>query len=233
MPRSSASACCRRSLPVTDDEVVDYLGHFYDFVARRRAPTPSPRSTRRRPCAGSSTPPGPYAEMQKAANLPPSFVIIQRINLGLYAIFGELHATGNWRRIAEELWPFVDGPPVHPDGRADRAVAEGRDGAHASAKDWSSRESMMDRRAGTDLARTQLTAGRRQSRHPAAETHRGSAAPVLGCRGERPFHRPAPDQRARSLGRPGRGGGLARLHPDVVLRRTTARHRRVAPRATS
>ena len=43
-------------------------------------------------------------------------VIIQRINLGLYSLFGELHATGNWRRLAEELWPFVDGPPVDADG---------------------------------------------------------------------------------------------------------------------
>ena len=30
---------------------------------------------------------------------------------GLYAIFGQLHATANWRRISEELWPFVEGAP--------------------------------------------------------------------------------------------------------------------------
>ena len=57
---------------------------------------------------------GPYATMQKAANLPASFVIIQRISLGLYAILGDLHATADWRAIAEELWPFVDGPPSTP-----------------------------------------------------------------------------------------------------------------------
>ena len=33
---------------------------------------------------------GPYGEIMKAANVPPSFVIIQRINLGLYAVLGEL-----------------------------------------------------------------------------------------------------------------------------------------------
>ena len=49
----------------------------------------------------------------KAANLPPSFVIIQRINLGLYAIFGELGATANWRRhrrgaVAVGRRPAVD-----------------------------------------------------------------------------------------------------------------------------
>ena len=64
---------------------------------------------------------GPYGEIQKAANLPPSFVIIQRINLGLYAILGELCATGDWRAIAEELWPFVDAPPATELGEAEAA----------------------------------------------------------------------------------------------------------------
>jgi hypothetical protein len=59
---------------------------------------------------------GPYGEIMKAANVPPSFVIIQRINLGLAALMGDLGATANWRRIAEELWPFVDGPPSTPMG---------------------------------------------------------------------------------------------------------------------
>ena len=58
----------------------------------------------------------PYAETMKSANLPPSMVIIQRINLGLYALFGELHASANWRRIAEELWPFANGAPSTPMG---------------------------------------------------------------------------------------------------------------------
>ena len=49
-------------------------------------------------------------------------VIIQRINLGLFAVLGELGATGNWRRIAEEIWPFVDGPAVDAAGRAGSQV---------------------------------------------------------------------------------------------------------------
>ncbi len=53
------------------------------------------------------------------ATVPRAFVFIQRINLGLYALLGELRATGNYRRIAEELWPFVAGPPSTP-----MAVAE-------------------------------------------------------------------------------------------------------------
>ena len=102
-------------LEVTDDEVFDYLRHFYDFVEQDGIYTITPEfgsETVRRIFDTS----GPYATIQKAANVPPSFVIIQRINLGLYAMFGELMATGNWRRLAEEIWPFVAGPPSTPMG---------------------------------------------------------------------------------------------------------------------
>ncbi|MEO6570850.1 MAG: AarF/ABC1/UbiB kinase family protein [Ilumatobacteraceae bacterium] len=53
------------------------------------------------------------------ATVPKAFVFIQRINLGLYALLGELGSTGNYRRIAEELWPFVDGPASSAIGRAE------------------------------------------------------------------------------------------------------------------
>jgi hypothetical protein len=43
-------------------------------------------------------------------------VIIQRIDLGLYAMFGDLHTTANWRRLVNEIWPFVDDPPSTPMG---------------------------------------------------------------------------------------------------------------------
>ncbi len=62
----------------------------------------------------------PHAEIMKSANLPTSMVIIQRINLGLFALLGELHATGNWRRIAEEIWPATDAEPSTPMGHAIR-----------------------------------------------------------------------------------------------------------------
>jgi predicted unusual protein kinase regulating ubiquinone biosynthesis (AarF/ABC1/UbiB family) len=113
-------------LDVTDDEVVDYLGHFYEFVAEDGVFTITPEyssETVRRFFDTS----GPYAVMQKAANLPPSFVVIQRISLGLYAIFGELRATENWRRLAEEIWPFVGGPPATAMGREIEAWQRQRD----------------------------------------------------------------------------------------------------------
>jgi hypothetical protein len=55
------------------------------------------------------------------ASVPTSFVIIQRINLGLYALLGQLNASGNYRRIAEELWPMTSGPPSTPLGEVEAA----------------------------------------------------------------------------------------------------------------
>jgi len=100
----------------TDEEVQDYFGHFYDFVQRDEVSTITSEyaseTVRRFFDAG-----GPYGPIMKAANVPPTFVIIQRINLGLYAIFGQLHATANWRRISEEIWPWIEGPPSTELGR--------------------------------------------------------------------------------------------------------------------
>ncbi len=100
----------------TDDEVMSYFGHFYDFVQRDEVGTITPEyaseTVRRFFDYG-----GEHAAVLKAANVPPTFVIIQRINLGLYAIFGQLRATANWRRISEEIWPFIEGPPSTELGR--------------------------------------------------------------------------------------------------------------------
>jgi predicted unusual protein kinase regulating ubiquinone biosynthesis (AarF/ABC1/UbiB family) len=103
-------------LPFSDAEVEDYFGHFYDFVLRDEVATITPEyasETVRRFFDAN----GPHGPIMKAANVPPSFVIIQRINLGLYAIFGQLRATANWRRISDELWPFVGGAPSTELGR--------------------------------------------------------------------------------------------------------------------
>ena len=48
-------------------------------------------------------------------------MILQRNNLGLFALLGELNATANWREIAEEIWPFVRGPASTPMGEAEAA----------------------------------------------------------------------------------------------------------------
>lgn len=114
----------------TDEQVVDYFGHFYEFVQHDGLYTIEPEyasETVRRFFDQR----GEYGEIMRSANLPPEFVIIQRINLGLFALFGELHATGNWRRLAEEIWPFVAGPPATPMGEELAAAPEAGNGGWA------------------------------------------------------------------------------------------------------
>jgi hypothetical protein len=46
-------------------------------------------------------------------------VVLQRINLGLYAVLGSLNATANWRRMASEMWPFINAPASTEIGEAE------------------------------------------------------------------------------------------------------------------
>jgi predicted unusual protein kinase regulating ubiquinone biosynthesis (AarF/ABC1/UbiB family) len=100
----------REGCPASDDEIGDYFSHFYDSVRTDTPVTWSGEYSSRivRHTFDRSSPISQYATVPKA------FVFIQRINLGLYALLGELRASGNYRRIAEELWPFVQGPPSTP-----------------------------------------------------------------------------------------------------------------------
>ena len=106
--------------PVSDAQVHEYFSHFYEFVMRDEVVTITPQWSTDA-VTRFFDPSGPYGAVMKHANVPPSFVIIQRINLGLMAILGDLHATANFRRIADELWPWVDGPPSSPMGEAEAA----------------------------------------------------------------------------------------------------------------
>jgi predicted unusual protein kinase regulating ubiquinone biosynthesis (AarF/ABC1/UbiB family) len=110
----------RHDPALTDADVAAYFGHFYELVMRDEeftVDTEYSSETVRMYFDAN----GPYAHVARAANVPPAFVITQRINLGLTAVLGRLRATANFRRIAEELWPFVDGPPSTPMGEAEAA----------------------------------------------------------------------------------------------------------------
>ena len=107
----------RADAPVSTDTVGEYFSHFYDAVREDRVMTWSPEyasATVRRTFDRNS----PIAQY---ATVPRPFVIIQRINLGLYAILGHLRATGNYRRIAEEIWPMTSSAPSTPLGEAEAA----------------------------------------------------------------------------------------------------------------
>ena len=112
----------RPGCPSPDDEIGEYFSQFYESVRDDRPVTWSSEyaSGIVRHTFDRTSPIAQYA------TVPRAFVFIQRINLGLYALLGELQATGNYRRIAEELWPFVAGPPSTPLAERERGWLEAR-----------------------------------------------------------------------------------------------------------
>ncbi|MEY2452454.1 MAG: hypothetical protein QOD92_2028 [Acidimicrobiaceae bacterium] len=112
----SESGFLRDPSKFTDEQIESYFDHFWKFVMEDSEFTTTPEwsseSVRR-----FFDPTGGFGEIMRAVNVPPSFVILQRINLGLGGVLGELRATRNWRRIAMEQWPFVNGPPSTPLGQ--------------------------------------------------------------------------------------------------------------------
>jgi predicted unusual protein kinase regulating ubiquinone biosynthesis (AarF/ABC1/UbiB family) len=105
----------RAGAPVATQVVVDRFGQFYGTVLQDAPMTITPEysSAIVRRFFDARGPLAPYSDVPRA------YVIMQRINLGLYAVLGSLHATANWRRIAEEIWPFRNGPPSTPIGEAE------------------------------------------------------------------------------------------------------------------
>lgn len=111
--------------PVSTPDVGQYFSKFYEPVRDDREMTWTPEfaSSIVRHIFDRNSPIAQYATVPKA------FVFIQRINLGLYALLGDLGATGNWRRISAEIWPFTQSPPSSFVGEAEAAwiASRGRD----------------------------------------------------------------------------------------------------------
>ena len=105
----------RPGAPLTTEEVVEHLAVFYATIREPGALTirPDYSSAVVRRFFDVRSPVAEYV------SIPRSYVVLQRINLGLFAVLGELEATGDWRSIAEEIWPFVQGPPSTPIGEAE------------------------------------------------------------------------------------------------------------------
>ena len=108
--------------PLSTDVIVDQMAVFYDTIRKpgQLTITGDYSSAVVRRFFDVRSPIAPYTQV------PRSYVILQRINLGVFALLGELTATADWRGIAEEIWPFVQGPPSTPIGRAEAAWRAGR-----------------------------------------------------------------------------------------------------------
>ena len=52
----------------------------------------------------TSDPRGGYLDMMRRLNMPPEYLLLNRIQWGLNSILGRLQARGNWHNIARELW---------------------------------------------------------------------------------------------------------------------------------
>ena len=103
--------------PLPTDMIVEHMALFYDTVRERgpRTMTGDYASAVTRRFFDFRSPLAEYVQ------IPRSYVVLQRINLGLFALLGELSATADWRCIAEEIWPFIQGPPCTPMGAAEAA----------------------------------------------------------------------------------------------------------------
>ena len=101
--------------PISTDQVVDHMALFYDSISTRgpKTMTSAYASAVARRYVDFKSPLAAYAK------IPRSYVILQRINLGQFAILGEMNATANWRAISEEIWPFLAAPPSTPMGEAE------------------------------------------------------------------------------------------------------------------
>jgi predicted unusual protein kinase regulating ubiquinone biosynthesis (AarF/ABC1/UbiB family) len=97
----------QKDAPFTTEEAGDYFAHFYEPVRESRTMTwdTTYATSIVRHTFDRTSPIAQYA------TVPRSFVFIQRINLGLYALLGQLGSTGNFRRISEELWPMTNAGP--------------------------------------------------------------------------------------------------------------------------
>ena len=116
----------RPGAPLSTQAITDHLAVFYDTV-REPGPltiTSDYASSVVRRFFDLRSPVAAYIAV------PRPYVILQRINLGLFAILGELSATADWRAISEEIWPFTRGPAATPMGEAEAAWLARR---HAAA----------------------------------------------------------------------------------------------------
>ncbi len=102
--------------PYSTEELMDYFGYFYHPVLENRMFAYT-KDYAREALKRTFDPNGPHTEMMKWFNLPPSFVVLNRIQWGLNAVLASFDATNNWRAISNELWPWVDGPPSTPLGQ--------------------------------------------------------------------------------------------------------------------
>ena len=105
--------------PYTTEKLMDYFGYFYHPVLEHR-PFTYTKEYAKEALKRTFDPNGQHTEMMKWFNLPPAFVVLNRIQWGLNAVLASLDATADWRSISDELWPWVDAAPSTTLGRLEQ-----------------------------------------------------------------------------------------------------------------
>ena len=101
----------RPGAPFDDQEIYDWFAAYYELILDDEPMLVTPEYSGR---LLYKTFDARTNEILKHTNVPPTFALIQRINLGLFSLMGRLEASANWRAISEEMWQWTDGPPSTP-----------------------------------------------------------------------------------------------------------------------
>lgn len=117
---AEAQKVLRPGAPFADQEIYDWFASYYELIL-----DDEPVTVTADYCVSLlyQTFDAKTHEILRHTNVPPTFALIQRINLGLFSILGQLRATANWRAISEELWVWTDAPPSTPLGEEEAAWA--------------------------------------------------------------------------------------------------------------
>jgi hypothetical protein len=98
--------------------VFDYFGYFYEpFRIDRDFTFTSEYNAKSVEMVFK--PKGEIAAVHKQMNMPHDFVLVNRIQWGVYSILAQLKATGNWHHIHREYLDHAE--PRTELGRADRS----------------------------------------------------------------------------------------------------------------
>lgn len=101
---------------ISDFDVTEYFRDYYEVIKERGVRKVDQEYANRLISHSFDR----RSKLSRFLNVPKSFVVVQRINLGMYAILAQLGSATDWRSIAEEVWPFVSAPPNTDMGRAEQ-----------------------------------------------------------------------------------------------------------------
>ncbi len=103
----------------TTEQFYDYFGYFYEPFSKDRlfAFTPEYNAKSLGLVFDRNHP--EYGALIKELNMPPDFALVNRIQWGVYSIFAQLRASGNWHRIWREY--YYDEPPTTKLGKESSA----------------------------------------------------------------------------------------------------------------